>query len=75
MTAWNGRVTFTNIVLSLPIFCFCYYLNLYLNALSCYSTVYKDSSFTYFDAYGTIVVYLFGSVYGIIAGALTKTSN
>lgn len=46
-----------------------------MNALACYSTANKDSSFSYFDAYGTIVVYLFGSVYGIIAGALTKTSN
>ena len=73
MTAWNGRVTFTNIVMSLPVFCFLYYFNLYLNMLFCYSTDNKNNSFTYFDAYGTIVVYLFGSLYGLIAGLFTKT--
>ena len=73
MTAWNGRVTFTNIVMSLPLFCFLYYFNLYLNVLFCYSTGSKDKFLVYFDAYGTIFVYLFGSVYGLIAGSLTKT--
>lgn len=74
MTAFSGRVTFTNIALSLPFFCILYYLNFYLNMLVCYSTTNKDQSFSYFDAYGTIIVYLFGGVYGIIVGALTKTS-
>lgn len=74
MTAFSGRVTFTNIALSLPFFCVLYYLNFYLNMLVCFSTANKSSSFSYFDAYGTIVVYLFGGVYGMIVGALTKTS-
>lgn len=41
--------------------------------LACYSTANKDASFVFFDAYGTIVIYLFAGVYGIITGALTKT--
>lgn len=74
MTAFSGRVSFTNIAFSLPIFCILYYLNFYLNMLVGYSTTNKDVSFNYFDSYGTIIVYLFGGVYGIIVGALTKTS-
>lgn len=73
MTAFSGRVTFTNIAFSLPFFCILYYLNLYLNMLACYSIENKDASFAYFDTYGTIIIYLFGGVYGIIVGALTKT--
>lgn len=72
MTAWNGRVTLANIIFSLPIFCFLYYFNLYINVLACYSTRNKDRSFDYFDTYGSMMVYLFGSVYGIIAGAFVR---
>ena len=74
MTAFSGRITFTSIAFSLPFFCVLYYLNFYLNMLVSYSTTNKTESFNYFDAYGTIIVYLFGGVYGIIVGALTKTS-
>jgi len=37
-----------------------------------YSTKDKTVSFAYFDAYGTIIVYLFGGIYGIIVGFFTK---
>lgn len=73
MTAYSGRVTLSNIAFSLPIFCFLYYLNMYVNMLACYSTENKDERFPYMDAYGTILVYLFGGVYGIIVGAFTKS--
>jgi hypothetical protein len=73
MTAFNGRVTFSNIVYSLPLFSILYYLNLYINAVVCYSTRSKDASFVYLDAYGTILVYLFGGVYGFVTAFLNKS--
>jgi hypothetical protein len=73
MTAFSGRIHIQKIAISLPIFCFFFYLNFYLNALVSYSDKNKDEIFSYFDAYGTIVVYLFGGLYGILVGALTKT--
>jgi hypothetical protein len=73
MTAFSGRVNIQRIALSLPIFCFFFYLNLYLNALVCYSTKDKNDSFMYLDAYGTILVYLFGGIYGLLVGVFTKT--
>lgn len=73
MTAYSGRVSIQKLALSLPIFCFIFYLNLYVNALACFSTQNKDGSFVYFDAYGTILVYLFGGVYGLLVGVFTKT--
>lgn len=72
MTAFSGRVSILKLVISMPIFCVLYYLNFYLNILVCYSTQNKSDPFTYLDAYGTILVYLFGGVYGIIVGFLTK---
>lgn len=73
MTAFSGKVSIQRIAFSLPIFCFLFYLNLYLNALVSFSTANKTRSFVYLDAYETILVYLFGGVYGIIVGALTKS--
>lgn len=73
MTAFNGRVTFSNIAFALPLFCVLYYLNLYINALASYSVQNKSSSFGYLDAYGTILVYLFGGIYGFIAAALNRS--
>lgn len=73
MTAFNGRVTFSNIAFALPLFCVLYYLNFYINALASYSVQNKASSFGYLDAYGTILVYLFGGIYGFIAAALNRS--
>lgn len=39
----------------------------------CYSTKDKTNSFIYLDAYGTILVYLFGGIYGLLVGFFTKT--
>jgi hypothetical protein len=49
MSAYFGKVTINRIALSLPIFCFFFYLNLYLNILVCFSTKNKTKPFTYFD--------------------------
>lgn len=48
-------------------------MNLYINAVVCYSTRSKDASFVYLDAYGTILVYLFGGVYGFVTAFLNKS--
>jgi hypothetical protein len=73
MTAFSGKLTIQKIAFTLPIFVFFYYLNLYLNTLVCFSTVHKHDYFVYLDNYGTILVYLFGGVYGIIVGLLNKS--
>lgn len=73
ITAFSGKLSIHRLAFSLPIYCFLFYLNLYLNSLVSFSTANKTNSFVYLDAYGTILVYLFGGIYGIIVGALTKT--
>ena len=43
------------------------------NSLICWPTGFLQTpSFDYFDTYGSMMVYLFGSVYGIIAGAFVR---
>lgn len=72
-TAFVGRVKITSVLSGLIFFNVIFYLSVYLNALISYSTTYKTGSFVYLDDYGTILVYLFGGAFGLIAAFLTKT--
>ena len=73
MTAYIGRVRVQSVLSGLIFFNVLFYLSVYLNGLISYSTTYKDGSFTYLDDYGTILVYLFGGICGLITGYLTKS--
>ena len=73
MTAFVGRVRIQTVLSGLIFYNILFYLNFYLNALICYSTRNKSEPWVYLDDYGTILVYLFGGVYGLITGAITKT--
>lgn len=73
MTAFVGRVKITSILSGLIFFNVAFYFSVYLNGLISFSTTYKSGSFVYFDDYGTILVYLFGGAFGLIAAILTRT--
>ena len=73
MTAFIGRVRVQTVISGLIFFNVLFYLSLYLNALISYSNTYKDGSFHYLDDYGTILVYLFGGIFGLVVGFLTRT--
>lgn len=73
MTAYTGKAQIQGVFSSLVFFNVFFYLNMYLNILVCFSTENKDESMVYLDDYGTILVYLFGGVSGIITGAINKT--
>lgn len=73
MVACIGRVRIQSVLPAAVVFSVLFYLNLYLNALFAHSTLHKEENFIYLDDYGTILVYLFGGVAGLIAGVITKS--
>lgn len=75
LTATVGRVHIMGVLISVIFFNVMFYLNFYINALISFSTRNKSESFIYLDDYGTILVFLFGGMAGLLSGVINKKAR